>query len=282
MAAFATALPLVLASCAQPPAVTVRGAGPAVVSLNPCADAILVEVADESQILALSHFSQEPSSSSMDVARARGFRGVSGSAEEVLALRPDVVLTDSFMPGTTRRALEKGGVRLVKLPIARTVAESQAQIAQVAGLAGHPERGAALNARIDAALERVAAPSGAAALPAVVWQSGGIVPGEETLISELLARTGFGNFAAGRGMRQADLLSLESMLANPPRVIFAAGNPASNEDRMLSHPALGALDATAREPFPTALLWCGGPSILRTAERLSAVRRRLAERPPGP
>ena len=36
-----------------------------IVSLNPCLDVILVHVADRAQIAALSHYSHEPSSSSL-------------------------------------------------------------------------------------------------------------------------------------------------------------------------------------------------------------------------
>jgi iron complex transport system substrate-binding protein len=65
------------------------------------------------------------------------------------------------------------------------------------------------------------------------------------------------------------------MLAAPPAVIFAAGNPASNEDRMLGHPALARLTQTRRERLDPALLWCGGPTIIKTAEHLGAVRKAL-------
>ena len=74
---------------------------------------------------------------------------------------------------------------------------------------------------------------------------------------------------------EADALPIEAMLADPPQVIFSAGDPRSNEDRMLSHPALEALDQTSRERFDRSLLWCGGPTIIRAAERLNAVRNSL-------
>jgi iron complex transport system substrate-binding protein len=63
------------------------------------------------------------------------------------------------------------------------------------------------------------------------------------------------------------------MLADPPQVILAAGEGQSGEDRMLSHPALAALPGTVRVPFAPAMLWCGGPTIIRAAARLAEVRR---------
>ena len=263
---------LALAACSAAPAREAASALPRLVSLNPCTDAILAEVADPEQLLAVSAYSHDPASSSMDLAKARQFRATGGSVEEILALRPDVVVGASFMPPATAQALEQLGFRLERFGIAPTVEESKAQVRQLAALAGHPERGEALVARIDVALARAAPPPGAP-VAAVVWQSGGIVGGADTLVSDVLVRTGLANMAAQEGLRQADHLPLEAMIARPPRVIFAAGAHEANEDRMLAHPALSRIRDTRREPLDPALLWCGGPTIVRLAERLAEARR---------
>ena len=44
----------------------------------------------------------------------------------------------------------------------------------------------------------------------LLWQAGGIVPGEATLIAELLAHTGFASHAAARGLGQADVPAARS------------------------------------------------------------------------
>ncbi len=272
-------LPLLLVSCSAPPPQEVpRPAhpelveGPTIVSLNPCTDAILAEVANPAQLLAISHYSHSRASSSMDLATARRFRTVSGSAEEVLALRPDVVVSGNFMSPATVGALDGLGLRLEQLPIASTVAESEAQIRALARLAGHPARGEALIARIESALTQAAPPLGARPITTVVWQSGGMVPGDGTLIAELLRRTGFANFAAARGLGQADVLPLEAMLADPPELILATGEGRADEDRLLAHPAVAGLKTTRRERLDPALLWCGGPTIVRAVGRLAALR----------
>lgn len=254
-----------------------RGARPAIVSLNPCTDAILAEVADPDQLRSLSAWSSDPASSSMDVALARRFPANSGTVEEVAALRPDVVVSGTFTSPATRTALARLGVPLVELPIAATVPESIAQIRQLARLTGHPARGEALVARIEAALSAAAPSPLQSPASAIVWQSGGIVPGDNTLIADLLRRTGFVSLSAARGLRQADYLPLEQMLADPPRVILAAGDGRSDEDRLLSHAALGALPGTVRVPLDPSLLWCGGPTIIRAAARLAQVRRVIAQ-----
>ena len=250
-------------------------AGPSFVSLNPCTDAILAEVADPTQVKALSLYSRDPVSSSLGVEKARRFAAVSGSVEEVVALAPDIVLSGTYEGPASVAAYRRLGLRLEQVGIAGTVAASKAQVARIAALAGHPERGAALNARIDAALAAAAPPPGRPRLSALVWQSGGIVPGADTLVSEVLVRTGFASHSAARGLKQADFLPLEQVLADPPRVILAAGDPLAQEDRLLAHPALARLEGVHRARLDPALLWCGGPTIPRLAERLAAVRAGL-------
>ncbi len=263
-----------LASCAGPPEQAVAPERPTIVSLNPCTDAILAEVTAPGQLLAISAYSQRAASSSMDLGNARRYKAIAGSVEEILALHPDIVVSGNFMPPSTVAALQGLGIKLVTLPIAGSVAESKAQVEQLAQVAGHAGRGAALNAQIDAALA-AANPLASQHPQAVVWQSGGIVPGQNTLIADLLHRTGFDLLSAAKGMRQADVLPLEELLVDPPDLILTVGDARSNEDRMLAHPALAALKGTRREAFAASLLWCGGPTILRAAARLAEVRKAL-------
>jgi iron complex transport system substrate-binding protein len=266
---------LALAGCSASPAREVApNMHPTIVSLNPCTDAILAEVADPAQLLAISSYSHDPAASSLGLAAAKRWPATRGTVEEVFALHPDLVVDGTYTSPATRDAFALLGLRLEQVGIAPTVEASVGQVRQLAALAGHPERGEALARRIEAAV--AAAEVKGAPVPAIIWQSGGIVAGQGTLIDDLLRRTGFSNAAAARGLQQATYLPLEQVLASPPRVIFAAGNGASNEDRLLRHPALAGLRGTKREQLEPSLLWCGGPTIIRAAARLGEVRASLA------
>nr|WP_240959515.1 ABC transporter substrate-binding protein [Novosphingobium olei] len=261
-----------------PPAPRVH---PTVVSLNPCADAILAEVADRNQILALSAWSRDPRSTSMDLALAQRLPSTHGTVEEVLALRPDLVIDGRFIAPATASAYARLGLKLETVDLAATVEDARAQVRRLAGLVGHPDRGEALVARMDAVLAAAAPPPGAPPIPAVVWEPGGIVPGQGTLVSDLLVRTGYTNFSALRGLGQADRLPLERMLADPPRVILVADagdRAAADQDRALAHPALRALTGTTRAAFAPNLLYCGGPTVIRAAQRLAEVRHQILPR----
>ena len=244
------------------------GSAPTFVSLNPCTDAILAEVADPDQILALSHYSSDPDATSLGVDRAAQFGMTGGTVEEVLALQPDIVLAGSFMAPATKNALGRLGLDPVTFRIASDAETSAAQIRQIAALAGHKARGEALIARIDDALGLV---NDSEEVSVVLWQPGQIVPGRQALVSQLMAATGFSNHAADIGMEQADYLSLEQLLANPPDVLLIAGDtPAQN------HEALSQLTGTHIAGFDPALLYCAGPTIVRAIERLRAIRAEAA------
>lgn len=259
-------LALMLAGCTPLAERQASAAYPTIVSLNPCSDAVLAEVADPGQILAISHYSHDPRATSMPLAQARRLRATSGTVEEVLALAPDVVVADPFMAPATRAAFDRLGVRVETIGIASSVGESEAQVRQIAGLAGRPARGEALVAEIDRALKETRREG---RIPALMWQQGGLVPGEGTLAAELLAHTGFASHSAARGLGQGTYLPLEEVLADPPRVILAAGS-----ERAQAHPALRSLDAPVERLDP-ALLYCGGPTIPRLARRLAEVRDAL-------
>jgi len=82
-------------------ALALAAASPRVVSLNPCVDAVLMQVADPAQIAAISHYSQDPAATSIPLALARRFKATSETAEEVVALAPDLVITGEHVAPST-------------------------------------------------------------------------------------------------------------------------------------------------------------------------------------
>ena len=247
---------------------------PTIVSLNPCTDAILAEVAEPAQLLAISHYSHDPRGSSMPLAEARRFRATGGTVEEVLALKPDVVVTGGFLDPAAAQAFARLGVRVETVGIAATVAESEAQVRRLAALAGQPAQGDALAQRIHRAVA-VAHRSGPP-VSALVWQEGGLVPGSQTLVADLLRNSGFASQSAARGLGQGAYLPLEQVLADPPQVVIAAVVRQARDERTLRHPALRRLRGVRYASLEPNLLYCGGPTISRLARKLAALRDTLS------
>ncbi|TIX50398.1 ABC transporter substrate-binding protein [Alteraurantiacibacter aquimixticola] len=256
---------MTLIGCGEVPEGASTTDHPTIVSLNPCTDAILVDIAAPGQLLAISHYSQDPAATSMPLDQARQYRATGGTVEEVLALDPDVVVAGSFLAPATRSAFEAMGVRVETVGIASSVEESLGQVRAVAALAGEGAAGDELVGEIETAWDNAA--SEGASVPTLMWQQGGIVPGPDSLIAQLLEHSGFTLHSAARGLGQGAYLPLERVLADPPQLVLASG-----EERMLAHPVLREVEGLRYETFDPALIYCGGPSIIRTLDRLTEIR----------
>ncbi|MCB2108324.1 MAG: ABC transporter substrate-binding protein [Rhodobacteraceae bacterium] len=247
-----------------------------IVSLYPCLDAILVNVAERDQISALSYYARNPRSSTIaEIAETLPF--TYGTSEEVIAREPDLVLSSRYGPAKTHEALERLGVPVALFDVPLSVKESLGQVREMARLVGHPEHGEAVVTGIERALAESAPPPGQSPVSALVFQSNGFVAGEGVLIDELLNRTGFVNRAADYRMGQFGIVSLELIIADPPEALLAGTADTrgySWADRVVSHPALKQIAGRmARTEFPEKYLLCGGPVIAKTARTLAAARR---------
>jgi iron complex transport system substrate-binding protein len=242
------------------------GAKPArVVSLNPCIDSVLVRVADASQVAAISHWSHDPAGSSLPMAVARRFPAQGGTAEEVIALKPDLVLMTPYTPLATRDALRRLKVRTVSVGVPSTLAESLAQVRQVADAVGQGARGDALVAEIEAELAR--ARRAGAPRPALMRMASGFVPGPGSLSEALMAHAGLASLAAERGLTGAGVIPLEALALDPPALLIT--------DRPDALPPLVEKLPIKVAAFDRRLLNCGGPSLGPAARRLAAIRDSL-------
>jgi iron complex transport system substrate-binding protein len=252
-----------------------------IVSINLCADELLLTLADPGQIAALSVYATDPDLSYVADA-ARAFRHDAGTGESVVGLAPDLVLAGRYTKRATRDMLASLGYRVELLDSARSIADSEAQIRKVAGLVGHPDRGEALVASIEAAKSRAEAQASATGLTAAVYQRRGYMTGGDTLTAELLAIAGFTDDGAALAGKTGGFVPLEKLVASPPDYIVVAGNVTRPEDQgsaLLAHPALASLYPPDRRiVLPDRLTVCGGPSLPAALDWLTAEARRL--RPP--
>ena len=246
-----------------------------VVSIGQCLDVVLTQVADRGQIAALSHFSRDPETSTI-AGLARTLPYTHGSAEEVLALEPDLVIASRRSGLQTRAALKMMGVRVKEFGVPESVEASLKQVRAVAKLVGRSAFGEKVVAQIERALAEAAPPPGHRPIKALIYEGKGLAAGRGTLVDEMMTLCGFENVASRYGLKKWGSVPLEMVLADPPEVLLAgeAFQGAPNwADRIIRHPALRSLELnTFRAAFHQRLLYCGGPVLIQTAAALKKAR----------
>lgn len=247
---------------------------PRVVSVNPCLDAILVHVANRSQIVALSHYSRIPQQSNI-IEIARTLPVTHGTAEEIITLRPDILLSTPFEPMTTRNALERLGIPSHRFNMPESVAQSFEQVREIARLVGHPARGERLIQQIQTAIAS-ARPQGQRRIKALIYQPNGFAAGKGTMLNEMMELAGLENVASDYGVGKWGNVSLEHILMNPPELLLSGGASSgarSHAERLMRHPALSSLSGkVVQARFDERYLYCGGPVLIRTAQALARAR----------
>lgn len=246
-----------------------------IVSLNMCVDSIVIDLVSHDRIAALSHYARDPLRSTIADA-ARHLPITYETAEEVVALRPDLVLTSRHSAIATRNALKRVGIRFELFDVPGTIAESLAQVRQVARLLGAEREGEVMVARIEAALQAARLPPDQQPLTAAIYQPGGLSAGANTVVGELMELTGLQNVAARYGVTQYRPLPLEVLVASPPDVLLvgetAPGAPLRAE-KVVNHRALRALESQmSQSVFPARLLYCAGPTMIEAAAVLARAR----------
>ena len=98
---------------------TLAVALPRIASMNVCTDQLLIPLADPEQILGLSRYARDRFES-WAADDAQRYRILSGGAEDILVLRPDVVVASLFDKRSTRELLKQKGADHSTLPIDQT------------------------------------------------------------------------------------------------------------------------------------------------------------------
>ena len=182
---------------------------PRLVSMNVCTDQLLLRLADPEQILGLSRFSRDGWQSQADLSR---YPVLSGGAEDVLLIRPDIVVASAFDKRATRELLKAKGLRLAELAVPRTLDEARQQIREAGEITGHPDRAAAEIARLDAALARARRAVSERHYRVLPLSRRGWVAGSDSFVGSLLGDIGLRSAAGDLGFAHGGFASLEAIV----------------------------------------------------------------------
>ncbi len=244
-----------------------------IVSMNLCADELVLRLADREQIAAVTWFARDPRGSTV-AAEAAGVPPTRGLSEEIVALRPDIVIAGAFTTRTTVGLLKRLGFPLLELGVPSDFAGVRAQIRDVANAVGYSARGEAMIAAFDARLAGVAA---GRPLRALVMRPNAFTVAPGTLGDAIIRAAGLVNVAAEIGRDRSGQVPLEAAaFADADLIVLDEGEnrTPSLADTVLHHPVLGAFRREGRTvSIPNRLWSCPGPQVAEVVERLARAAR---------
>ena len=243
-------------------------------SMNLCTDALVLSLMPPERIASVSYLSRASSNSALSgLARRVGVNY--GTAEEVLAQKPDLVIAGASSTAATRTLLQRIGAPLIEVPAATDFDQIRVVTRQVGKAVGERGRAEALIARMDATLADLARTRPERRIAVAGWDGSGAVPGEGTMFDAILTAAGGVNVAAGMHGDSAGSFDLEQLLSVHPDVL-AYGDSSADQPSLRTiaaqHPILRRLYAGRRVVYPELLYGCGIP---QSAEAAVALRRAL-------
>jgi iron complex transport system substrate-binding protein len=245
-----------------------------VVSINLCTDQLLLMLADPGQIASISHLAGDPESSFM-ATQAKAYPLNHGRLEELLALKPDLVLTGAYTEPRLLRSLDRFGFRIAQFPLTNTLRGIKTDIRRLAALLGQPPRGEGLIVAMQAKLASIQPPSDPKHWPkALFYQPRGYTSGSQTLQDEALRLAGWRNLAAETGIRGYAPIDLETLIRHEPDRLFTSSHTVSAYSRaqqQLYHPALRTLLHNRQLlEIPFKYWLCAGPMLAEAVSLLAA------------
>jgi len=236
-----------------------------IMSLKVCTDELLLDLVPPSRIASVTFLSREkPGLKFWPQAAAIPINH--GTAEEILATHPDLILTDPFMAPALRPLLAKTGARIVEVPPAENFDQIREVTRLVAKAVGEEARGEGLIAKMDAELAALKARRPKKMLTVADWGTGGFVRGTGSLFDQLLTAAGARNVERGA----FGYYDVESLIASHPDVLVYgdtySGTTSLRADQD-QHPALLRRYFGRRVTY-TALYGCGVPESARIARDL--------------
>ncbi|MEO0443199.1 MAG: ABC transporter substrate-binding protein [Pseudomonadota bacterium] len=254
---------------AQPPL-------PTIVSTQLCADHLALSLAAPAQILSLSYKSQDPLRSTY-AERAQHYPGNSGKVEEIIALKPDIVLASRrWRRHPMKPQLEALGIRVVIPPHSKSWQDIFEHTQWLADQIGRPERG---RQQVEQLRQRLALlpqimPSADTARNNMLFlRPNGGSAGSDTHIHMLIEALGFNNYASQVGLKGWGRFSLEQVVMQSPDYLLLSAyvrDQAYARSQLSRHPVLKAIVASKPSLIlPGKYGSCANWTLIETAEYLA-------------
>ena len=249
-----------------------------ILSMNMCTDLLLLQLVPGHRVAAVTYLAHEGAEALFPGADA-GIAINHGTPEDIINLKPDLIVAGDFSTALTRSLARRVGARLVEVKSATTFDDIRANLRQLGAAVGEPARAEALVHRMDATLADLAATAPRRPTRVVVWSGGTTVPGKDTLTNAIVTAAGARNVAAVPGPADSSF-GVEELLAARPDALLYGGSKSGVRSLTTDeghHRVIRRLYAGRRIAFDSIVHSCGLP---QSADGARDLRRALAAVPP--
>jgi len=211
--------------------------------------------------------------------QAKGIPGVRASAEQVLALHPDLVVTYAGTNARQTQLLRVANVHVLEIPWAQSLADVRRITLMLGRQLDAEPRAEAMLREMDAQLRAAKFLAVHPPVRALIYEPNGYATGGG-VTDEILSSAGLRNIGTGPGLTRSGTFPVEAVLAMTPELLVLNGaheaRPAK-ADIVLKHPALRALPAnTLIVGMSLVPLLCPGPWSAGIAGTLAQLGRQAS------
>ena len=197
-----------------------------IVSTTLVTDEITAGLVEPSRIIAMSRYASDPETGNVSGIAARINRFVDRSAEQIVALNPDVVLSTRYGKLQLKQLIRTAGIPYYELTQFKTVKDIEANIRVIAKAVGEDNRGE----DVIRTMQQKLGSAGRTLRPERhAWRALYLAPGEwtagtNTSVHEIFRYTGLRNAAAEAGVNGNVKVSIEKIIEiNPDVIVIGTG-----------------------------------------------------------
>jgi iron complex transport system substrate-binding protein len=198
-----------------------------IMSLNLCTDLLLLQIAPKARIASVTFLAHDGAKTLFPGLDA-GVPVNRGAAEDIVRVRPDLILDSDLASPFVRTLAQKVGARVVAVKNADSFDDIRDTVRQVGEAVGEPAHAEALIRRMDATLADLAAHPPRRKLRVVAWSGGSAIPGKGSLTDAIINAAGAVNIAAQPGHRETSFGVEQLLVARPDLLLYggsALGKP---------------------------------------------------------
>ncbi|MBV9570064.1 MAG: ABC transporter substrate-binding protein [Alphaproteobacteria bacterium] len=244
-----------------------------IVSAFLCTDEYVFRLIPRERIAGLSYLAGDTHPVVSTIAKqVNGIPGVRASAEQMLALHPDLVVTYQSTNARQTQLLRAAGVRVLEVPWAQSLADVRRVTLMLGGALDASGRAQALVQQMDADLVRARAQASRPAVQTLIYEPNGYTTAGG-VTDEILSAAGLKNAGSFARITRSGTIPIEAVLTLAPELLVLNGeheDEPARADAVLHHPALKALNRhTVVVRTSLVPLLCPGPWSVRVAPQLA-------------